>query len=104
MASTITQSVMQAMQDKQTEMPLMAHKRCIVVSTKVRAGRTKEPAKVALLVSYNDLYVYIEAHLCVQSPIRKEMQHLIGITQDGAIANIPLPLDSVVDTFAGDIT
>jgi hypothetical protein len=32
------------------------------------------------------------------------MHRLIGITQDAAIANIPLPLENVVDTFAEDIT
>jgi hypothetical protein len=32
------------------------------------------------------------------------MQHLIGITQDAAIANIPLPLESAVDAFAKDLT
>lgn len=31
------------------------------------------------------------------------MQRLIGISQDDAIANIPLPLESVVDAFAKDI-
>ena len=31
------------------------------------------------------------------------MQRLIGISQDAAIANIPLPLESVVDTFAKDV-
>lgn len=46
----------------------------------------------------------LEAHLCAQSPIRKEMQRLIGITQDAAIANISLPLESVVNAFAKDLT
>jgi len=32
------------------------------------------------------------------------MQRLIGITQDAAIANISLPLDSLVDAFAKDLT
>ena len=31
------------------------------------------------------------------------MQRLIGISQDAAIANIPLPLESVVDAFAKDV-
>lgn len=31
------------------------------------------------------------------------MQRLIGISQDDAIANIPLPLESVVNAFAKDI-
>lgn len=31
------------------------------------------------------------------------MHRLIGITQDAAIANIPLPLENVVDKFAKDL-
>lgn len=31
------------------------------------------------------------------------MQRLIGISQDSAIANIPLPLENLVDAFAKDI-
>ncbi len=51
MASTITQSVMQVVQGQ--VQPETIPKRRVVVSTKVRAEtkRTKEPAKVALLVS-----------------------------------------------------
>src|ERR1700734_146338 len=30
------------------------------------------------------------------------MQYLVGISQDAAIANIPLPLENVVDAFAKD--
>ena len=40
----------------------------------------------------------------MQSPVRKEMQRLIGITQDAAIPNISLPLESVVNAFANDLT
>jgi len=46
----------------------------------------------------------LDTHLRTQSPIRKEMQRLIGITQDAAIANIPLPLESLVNAFANDFT
>ena len=46
----------------------------------------------------------LDTHLCTQSPIRREMQRLIGITQDAAIANIALPLESAVNAFANDLT
>jgi hypothetical protein len=46
----------------------------------------------------------LDTHLCPQSPLRREMHRLIGITQDAAIANISLPLESAVNAFANDLT